>query len=243
MKKTYAFKTLLLAIALLTQISFVLYAQQSVSTEQLMQNHQNQVGFEENKGQVTGEDAYKVKYFYSADGVSIFLLNDGLSYIFTKVHYPEGYDITSKGDSAEEVEQINKLNKETRIETYRMDVQFVGANLNSKITTEGKSQDYIQYYNHDVLNVHNYTKITYHDVYPNIDWVIYKTDTKIKYDFVVHPGGDPNQIQLKTSWVENLKVNADGGITLKNRMGEVRIRFLSKMIKQLKRNFNCWKKE
>jgi hypothetical protein len=37
----------------------------------------------------------------------------------------------------------------------------------------------------------------------------------------VHPGGDPSQIKLKTEWVEELKSNADGSLTLNNRMGSV----------------------
>jgi hypothetical protein len=38
---------------------------------------------------------------------------------------------------------------------------------------------------------------------------------------VVHPGGNPNQIKLQTNWVEDLKLNQDGSLTLQNRMGSI----------------------
>jgi hypothetical protein len=108
-----------------------------------------------------------------------------------------------------------------------MDVILEGANPNPKISTEGKSNDYIQYYNHNALDVRSYQKVTYYEVYPHIDWVVYINknsginEPKVKYDFVVHPGGDPSQIKLKTEWVEELTSNEDGSLTMKNRMGSV----------------------
>lgn len=114
------------------------------------------------------------------------------------------------------------MEKEIKVETYRMDLEFLGANSNPNITTENKSKDYIQYYNKNVLDVHNYSKITYHNVYPKIDWVIYKTEQTIKYDFIVHPGGDPSIIKLKIKWANDVKINEDGSYTLVCDFGEVK---------------------
>lgn len=177
--------------------------------------------FEENKGQVTGKDSLRVKYIYKNNGASVFLLNNGLAYQFNKTHYPEGYKDLIASANERSREKMLELKKNIRVETYRMDVELVGANQNAKITTEGKSQDYSQYYNYKALNIHSYSKITYHDVYPNIDWVIYKTDSTLKYDFVVHPGGNPKQIKLKTKWVENLELKSDGSLVMNNRMGSI----------------------
>ncbi len=206
--------------------------------EHFMQNQK--AGFEQNKGQVTGEDASRVKYTFKDKGLSIFLLNNGLAYQFSKTHYPKGYKHLDKFAEHEELEKMEALQKDIRVETYRMDVTLVDANPNATITTEGKSQDYTQYYNHNALNVHNYSKITYHNVYPNIDWVIYSKGESVKYDFIVHPGGNPNQIKLQTNWVEDLKLNQDGSLTLQNRMGSITeqtpISFQGE--KELKTNFN-----
>lgn len=177
--------------------------------------------FEENKGQVTGDDAPRVKFMLREGGLSLFLMDNGITYQFSRIHYPEGYKHPDKFASHEEREKMDAIAKDIRIETHRMDVTLKGANPDAKITTEGRSADYIQYYNHNALDVHSYSGVTYHDVYPNIDWVIYQKEGAVKYDFVVRPGGDPSQIQLQTNWVEDVKLNADGSLKLINSMGTI----------------------
>lgn len=178
--------------------------------------------FEENKGQVKGADALSVRYFYQSGNFSMFLLPTGIAYQFHRRHYPEGYAPLSKFSTAEEERKEAELAKKIRLESYRMDVELVGANARARISTAGKSSDFVQYYNHAALDVHSYSRVTYHDIYPNIDWVLYYTPSgELKYDFVVRAGGDARQIQLKTRWVEGIELNADGGLTLKNRMGSI----------------------
>jgi len=193
--------------------------------------------FEENKGQVTGADSAKVTYFYKQGAKTMYLLHSGLAYQFEKRHYPEGYKSPDKYATREELDSFQALSKKIRMETYRMDIELIGANRNPEIIAEGKSPDYIQYYNHNALDVHAYQKIIYKNVYPNIDWVIYSTNNEqlatnnlssntqnsnlIKYDFIVHPGGNPADIRLQTHWVEDLAVNSDGSLSMKNRMGSV----------------------
>jgi hypothetical protein len=181
----------------------------------------NQTAFEENKGQVSGEDSERVKYVFKDKGLSIFLLNDGITYQYNQIHYAEDYAHAGESDFRYDWAKREESVKNTRIESYRMDVVLDGGNPNPLITATGKSNDYVQYYNHDVLNVHSYSEITYHNVYPDIDWVIYKTPTQLKYNFVVRPGGNPSLIKLKTKWVENIVINKDGSLTLRNCLGQI----------------------
>jgi len=178
--------------------------------------------FEENKGQVSGDDAAKVRYTYTDGPLNIFLLDDGLAYQFNRTHYPEGYRRPNlHGDDADEA--MRSLMDEVRVETYRMDMTLVGADPNAKVTATGRSQDHTHFYKHEALDVHRYSTITYHAVYPHIDWVIYcgADGRGVKYDFIVHPGGDPQQIAFTTRWVEELKLGEDGSLVLANRMGSI----------------------
>ena len=43
----------------------------------------------------------------------------------------------------------------------------------------------------------------------------------LKYDFIVHPGGDPSLIKLRTHWVEDLNIKPDGSLTLISSMGSI----------------------
>ena len=167
-------------------------------------------GFEENKGQVrttAGEAASFVRFRLAQGNTQLFLLQSGIAYQFSRAHVPPGVD-----EAIADREHV-------RLETYRMDMQLEGANPSARITTEGRSNDYTQFYNHNALDVHSYTKVSYHDVYPGIDWVVYTTEKGMKYDFVVHPGADPNAIRLRFDHHEELALDAEGKLIFGNRMG------------------------
>ena len=218
-------KKLIVVLSLLSSYAFASKNIELKNAQKMMQK--SSWAFEENKGQVAGADGKNVKFVFKDGNLSMFLMQSGIAYQFHKITYPEGYKPLDKFASIEEHENMEKLQSQIQTETYRMDVILEGANPNPKISTEGKSNDYIQYYNHNALDVRSYQKVTYYEVYPHIDWVVYINknsginEPKVKYDFVVHPGGDPSQIKLKTEWVEELTSNEDGSITMKNRMGSV----------------------
>jgi len=181
-------------------------------------------GFEENKGQVRtthGDAAPFVRYRLSQANTQIFLLENGIAYQFNRSHYPTGYEalaMEARQDRQKEAE-LDILRGHIRQETYRMDMVLDGANAHPRITTDGRSSDYTNYYNHDALSVHTYEKVSYHDVYPGIDWVVYTTEEGMKYDFIVQPGADPDQIVLRFSQHEELYLDAEGRLVHGNRMG------------------------
>ena len=218
-------KKLIVILSLLSNYAFANKNTDLQKAEKMVQK--SSWAFEENKGQVKGADGKKVKFVFKEENLSMFLMQAGIAYQFNKITYPKGYKPLDKFASMKEHEKMENLQSQIQTETYRMDVHLEGANPNPTIKTEGRSEDYIQYYNHNALDVRSYQKITYYEVYPNIDWVVYvnknagANEPKVKYDFIVHPGGDPSKIKLKTEWVEELKSNADGSITLNNRMGSV----------------------
>ena len=53
---------------------------------------------------------------------------------------------------------------------------------------------------------------SYKNIYPNIDLRYYTDNGQLKYDLVVHPGGDPNNIVMKYKGADKLTVKS-GKIT------------------------------
>jgi hypothetical protein len=200
-------------------LSFITHSQKDAKSDFLLNSIQTR--FEENKGQVTGADADQVKYTFDKGGLQLFVLKTGLAYQFTKVHFPEGQHLKSMRDHIPKGNLQTTHEEKLQTETYRMDLKLINANPNARITTEGKSADFVNYYNHGALDVHSYTKVIYHDIYPNIDWVIYTKNESVKYDFIVHPGGDPTRIQFESVWAEKVQLKPDGSLVLGNRMGEI----------------------
>jgi hypothetical protein len=67
-----------------------------------------------------------------------------------------------------------------------------------------------------------YSKVTYPGVYKGIDLVFYGRDGRLEHDFVVHPGGDPNSIQLRWAGATHLALNARGDLSVYTGTGDIR---------------------
>lgn len=73
------------------------------------------------------------------------------------------------------------------------------------------------------VNIPNYARVLYRDVYPGIDLVYRGDDGKLEYDWIVHPGADPGSIQLSFSGGQ--RIRTDGGeLTVGTAAGDVRNR-------------------
>jgi hypothetical protein len=158
--------------------------------------------FIENKGQVAGA----VRYTLSTPGMNLYLGDAKLHYQFRKL---EG----SHGDNP-------------KMHVYRMDVELLGANKNAQVVaSEGQAyyENFLTVANHpEGLTAHSYNRITYKEVYPGIDWVLYVKGGNVEYDFVVAEGADASLIKLKYDGATSLKAGADGGIVAVTPMGTVR---------------------
>ena len=181
----------------------------------------NSAIFWENKGQVVGADAHKVKYLLNEQNFTLFLMENGLSYQFKRTHLSNDFisanNFSDFGNSTKSVKS-----EEIRQETYRIDLELVGANQNAIVINESESNEKINFVGNKNLSLSSFSKITYQNIYPKIDWVIYIKDAKVKYDFVVHPGGDPGIIKFKSKWAEQIKLNKDGSFTLNCSMGAIK---------------------
>ena len=79
--------------------------------------------------------------------------------------------------------------------------------------------------NHWAPNCGNYTILTCRDVWEGIDVNWYEKNGLVEFDFVVNPGADPNQIQMRIDGLDNaLELTADGGeLILPTSLGEVKM--------------------
>lgn len=173
--------------------------------------------FVENKGQVINQH-YKsrndIQYQLYGNGVNVFVGNGQLHYQFNKINYTK-----NKHPKPSQPEQtISSVN------AYRMDISLVGANPKAEIITENK-QTYRESYRlerigKNKVTAFSYGKITYKDIYPNIDWVLYTKDGKLEYDFVVRKGGNVKDIKLKYKGATKLALQ-EGALVMQSPLGNV----------------------
>ena len=107
-------------------------------------------------------------------------------------------------------------NKTCKFHAYK--VHFVGSDT-KKIQGENRQTYYENYYigNNPAKwssNVGVFENICYNNLYANIDMKVYGQQHQLKYDFVVYPQGNPNDIALRYEGVDGLQLK-NGNIVIK----------------------------
>ncbi|MDD5570970.1 MAG: gliding motility-associated C-terminal domain-containing protein [Bacteroidales bacterium] len=177
--------------------------------------------FVENKGQIAdmdGKPVPSVLFKAQAPGMNLFITEKGLTYMFLKSE--KDIENESKNERPKEIKDEN-----IKISWSRIDMDLKGASIKKEnIITEGKSTYFNQYFlahcPNGASDVHGYEKVTIKEVYPKIDWIFYNSSDKgLKYDFVVHPGADPNNIKLLYRSKNKLSIDQQGNVQIKTSYG------------------------
>ncbi len=164
-----------------------------------------QIEFIENEGQFTntdGKPADNVLFKASYGSCDIYITDKGLSYVYLKIEEEEEAIGNRQQAIGEKDDDKNK-----KLSYYRLDMDLIGATINkSNIIKEYESKQghYNYFYPHcpkGIYNVKGFGKITIKNIYDGIDWVIYTNPNNkehpLKYDFIVHPNADYNNIKIK----------------------------------------------
>jgi hypothetical protein len=70
-------------------------------------------------------------------------------------------------------------------------------------------------------NVPTYAKVRYRGVYPGIDLTYYGNGPQLEYDFEVAPGADPSAIRLAFKGTDEVSIDGEGSLVVKNGGQEV----------------------
>jgi gliding motility-associated-like protein len=156
-------------------------------------------GFVPNQGQFvysTGEQVKELKYKLELGGMSVWFTDKGFAYQVSKV---------SQLPSQNTFPELALGNAST-IQTLLIPVEFVSALPNISIevgkATEALNNYYYAHCPQGILNVATYESITYKNVWEHIDIRFYipsnpSSNQGLKYDIIVHPGGDVSQVKFK----------------------------------------------
>ena len=192
----------------------------------------SQHGFIENKGQIIDQNNNlnpSVLYLYNGNGLHVQLKQSGFSYEVWKVaKWASGSQPLAVSKNPLPTANSKQLEANIADSTFihRIDISFVGANQNAKIISSEPASDYINYYTTGtseagVINVHHYKKVLYQNIYSNIDVEFVLNENKFKYNFIIHSGGNPNDIQLKFDGTNSTSLTTDGHITIETAYGNI----------------------
>ena len=174
----------------------------------LAQKNSSSIGFIENKGQIVDQKGRKnnlVKFLLNTPGLNVQLRQHGFSYDVYETKKRPKKNLKENTFQVSKVGLPKDLDYDLEFIYHRIDIDFENSNPQVSLIPEEKSIDYDNYYNvrseaNGVLNVHRYQKITYRNIYQNIDVVFFIPEDKskpVEYNFIIKSGGKISDIQLK----------------------------------------------
>lgn len=169
-----------------------------------------------NRGQLInteGQPQNDIAYTAEHGGAALFFRTNGVSYVFTRKQQ------TGTGTLSSQSEDLAVL------ASSRVDMVLIGANPSVAIVGEDQIREYFNfYYGHcpsGIVDVPGYSRLVYRNVYNNIDLVFYSNSRGLKYDFIVHPGGNPEAIRMAYRGAQPPVVTADGQLHIAGELGVI----------------------
>lgn len=162
-----------------------------------------QMEFVENKGQWHHNVQYRGDFKTGA----FFIENKGFTVL---MHDPKDVELLSgivHGHNATK----DDLTRPFTFHSFAYKVKFLGASAYVNAIPDKPFATYNNYFiGNDPAswagNCRLFQAVTYRDVYPNIDIRYYSTGDKLKYDFIIHPGGNPSRIAMQYDGPTDLMV-------------------------------------
>jgi hypothetical protein len=147
----------------------------------------------ENRGQITDTEGRlhpEILYTASAGNVRLFFTKSAVYYVYSSSAAQDSSLESPAGSSPRSF--------------YRLDMELTGSGARTELiaedTLEGTRSYYYAHCPQGIKGVKTFSRLTYRNVYPGVDMVFYRhRDKGVKYDFVVHPGGDTGNIKIRYS--------------------------------------------
>ncbi|MCC6371244.1 MAG: T9SS type A sorting domain-containing protein [Bacteroidia bacterium] len=185
--------------------------------------------FTENKGQVLDQNNNPrpdVLFGGSANGLVFHLRKTGVSYQLSRTDSWKAENLgkskTSKILSTTSDGKAVMVPDKSTI--YRVDVEWLNSNSNALVLTDNALDGYANYTgksSEKIQNVKTYKGFTYKNIYNNIDLHYYEKNGELKYDFIVAPHANYNQIQLQINGAKKIELLSDGSININTPLGNI----------------------
>ncbi|MBE0642902.1 MAG: hypothetical protein IH600_02375 [Bacteroidetes bacterium] len=173
------------------------------------------VRFQENRGQFVdthGQPCSEIQYTAKLPGASVYLRPDGISTVLVQ----NGKD-----------DPVSELSVSTRSGTRycRVDMTLLGCNAASRLSPREQADGVVNFYStrypEGLRGVREFHRVVYEEIYPHIDLEVFAAEGRLKYNFIVHPGGNPQQIRMLYDGADDITVAADGSLVITTPLGNI----------------------
>ncbi|MES2429512.1 MAG: PKD domain-containing protein [Bacteroidota bacterium] len=188
-----------------------------------------QLSFAENKGQWDSKVDFKVNiqsgaFFMEKNGFTVLLNHPDDIQKFSEQIHGHSHNDVKKGESPRK--NLMKFGDPVTIRSHAYKAIFVGASNNVQILPEKILPTYDNYYiGNDKTkwqsDCKSYQAVVYKNIYPNIDVRYYTDAGTLKYDIIVNPGGNVNDIAMQYQGVEMLSIKNEE-LLIQTSVGEIK---------------------
>jgi Beta-propeller repeat len=105
-----------------------------------------------------------------------------------------------------------------------LELRFLGANPNAELVAAARRPGRVNYLagSQHHTNLPTYGRLVYRDLWPGIDMSFRGAGGKLKYEFYLHAGADPDDIRLAYAGAERLSLGAAGSLLIDTPLGALR---------------------
>jgi len=212
-------KRFLIVFALFISAALRLAAQSGASNLEIV----------ENKGQWNKQIAFKAdigtgSFFLQKNGFTVRLLNPDDMLRMHRFHHgviPE--NVRNASGTGKAVNKSTASINSQIVHSHVYSVSFLDANEDVEIIPDKPLPSYNNYFigsdpSKWASGCKVFQGITYKNIYPNVDLRYYSNNGVLKYDLIVHPGGDPDKIIMKYEGAERLNIK-NGELLIKTSVG------------------------
>ncbi len=188
--------------------------------------------FIENKGQFPKVNNQEILFAIDHDRTKIYFSAKGMTYAFfksmPKKENEEERETEKKVTTTEEWIEHEKEERSANLKRDYVNLIWENSNPNAKIVAENMAGEYFSYelgQGQDAVNINYikaYKKITYKNLYPNIDveYIFHPTEG-IKYSLILHPGADISLVKMKYTDANKITIANNGDLHLKTEFGDI----------------------
>ena len=171
--------------------------------------------FTENKGQLDS----RVRFYVKTSGQTLYFTDEGIVFDLLR-----GEKAAEKG-----TESAEKGRQTTVVKTERLVFNLGFENAQRGVLIEGldRQDAGINYFTGNDRSkwksgIPTYKGVVYQGVYKGIDLKVFGNGRDIEYEFIVNPGGNPDDILLTYNGIEGLSTNGEGELLIGTAFGDLK---------------------
>lgn len=178
--------------------------------------------FIENKGQFDTSVDGKDKVLFAVQQGPMFAYFTPHGIIYKYIEYPKREEASGKDDDDKDAKDSHFVDPDllppVKPIAHYLYATWQGSSPAVMVSGGEEQQDYYAYPKgkKSGIKVNIFKKITYLNLYPNIDveYIFPNGKEGIKYTIIVHPGGDASLAKLKYDGAQNMQVQTDGSVQI-----------------------------